>query len=360
MELDRYLQLMPKHNASDLFFSAGAPVGIRIDGRIRAIEPDRKLAADEIERLAHWVMTEPQREEFEREYEINLAYSPRGLGRFRVNIYRQRGSVSMVIRFITHEIPDLEALNLPTRLRELVLEPRGLVLVVGATGSGKSTTLASLIDYRNTQHSGHILTVENPIEYLYQHKRCIIDQREIGLDTHSYERALANAMRGSPDVILIGEIRERETMAHALAYAETGHLCLSTLHANNANQTLDRILNFFPETAHHQLRNDLSQHLCAIVSQRLIPAREGGRVPAVEILLNTPYVSDLLERGEIDELKEAMKQGLEDGMQTFDESLYRLYEAGQITRESALEHADSRNDLGLRIRLGDGGGDLGE
>ncbi|WP_163144630.1 ATPase, T2SS/T4P/T4SS family, partial [Arhodomonas sp. KWT] len=184
--------------ASDLFFSAGAPVGIRIDGRIRAIEPDRKLAADEIERLAHWVMTEPQREEFEREYEINLAYSPRGLGRFRVNIYRQRGSVSMVIRFITHEIPDLEALNLPTRLRELVLEPRGLVLVVGATGSGKSTTLASLIDYRNTQHSGHILTVENPIEYLYQHKRCIIDQREIGLDTHSYERALANAMRGSP------------------------------------------------------------------------------------------------------------------------------------------------------------------
>ncbi|WP_440995213.1 PilT/PilU family type 4a pilus ATPase [Arhodomonas sp. SL1] len=356
MDLQRYLKLMPKHGASDLFFSAGAPVGIRIHGQVRAIEPDRRLDAETVEGLALSILDEAQRAELERELELNLAISPHGIGRFRVNVFRQRGSLSMVVRHISHEIPSLEALNLPTRLRDLVMEPRGLVLMVGSTGSGKSTTLASLIDYRNNHHSGHILTVENPIEYLHQHKRCIVDQREIGLDTHSYEKALTNAMRGSPDVILIGEVRERETMAQALAYAETGHLCLSTLHANNANQTLQRILNFFPENAHRQLRMDLSQHLRAIVSQRLVPAKDGGRVPAVEILTNTPYVSDLLERGEVDGLKDAMKQGREWGMQTFDDSLFELYQAGKITAEQALEHADSRNDLGLRMRFGGGTG----
>ncbi len=355
MELNRYLMLMPRYQASDLFFSAGAPVGIKINGRVRMIEPERKLEAQQVRELAYSVLSDAQQAEFERNLELNVGLPLAGVGRFRINVFRQRGAVSMVVRYITSHIPSLEQLNLPPKLSELVLAPRGLVLVVGSTGSGKSTTLASMIDYRNAQVPGHILTVENPIEYLHHHKKNIVDQREIGLDTHSYENALTNAMRESPDVILIGEIRERETMAHAIAYAETGHLCLSTLHANNANQTLDRIINFFPDTAHRQLRNDLAQNLRAIVSQRLLPTTDGKRVPAVEILLNTPFVSELIEKGEVFQLKEAMAQGREVGMQTFDQSLYELYESGLISREVALDNADSRNDLGLRIRLAGSG-----
>jgi len=242
-------------------------------------------------------------------------------------------------------------LNLPAKLRELIMLPRGLLLVVGSTGSGKSTTLASMIDHRNSHRSGHILTIEDPIEFLHPHKRAIVDQREVGLDTKSYEVALKNAMREAPDVILIGEIRDRDTMQHAVAYAETGHLCLSTLHANNANQTLDRIINFFPETAHRQLFVDLSLHLQGIISQRLIPSLDGKRVPAVELLLRTPYIADLILKGEVHGIKDAMKEGSQHGMQTFDQSLFRLFEEGKISEEEALQNADSRNDLGLNIRL---------
>lgn len=356
MDLNRYLLLMPKYQASDLFFSAEAPVGIKIHGRVRMIEPERRLSAKQVRELAYSVLSDAQQAEFERNLELNIGLPLAGVGRFRINVFRQRGAVSMVVRYITSHIPSLEELNLPPKLSELIMEPRGLVLVVGSTGSGKSTTLASMIDYRNQRVPGHILTVENPIEYLHEHRKSIVDQREIGLDTLSYENALTNAMRESPDVILIGEIRERETMAHAIAYAETGHLCLSTLHANNANQTLDRILNFFPDSAHRQLRMDLAQNLRAIVSQRLLPTVDGKRIPAVEILLSTPYISELIEKGEIGQLKDAMTQGTEVGMQTFDQSLYALYSSGAISREVALANADSRNDLGLRIRLAESGG----
>ncbi len=350
MNLEAFLQAMVKHGGSDLFFSAGSPVGINVQGRTRFLGEERLSAAD-TRQLAYSIMSDKQTAEFEAEMEMNLALSLDSIGRFRVNIFRQRGSVAMVIRHIKNEVPSLEALNLPAKLQELVMAPRGLVLVVGSTGSGKSTTLASMIDYRNTNRSGHILTIEDPVEFLHQHKRSIVDQREVGLDTKSYEVALKNALREAPDVILIGEIRDRQTMQHALAYAETGHLCLSTLHANNANQTLDRIINFFPETAHRQLFVDLSLYLQAIISQRLIPTREGGRVPAVELLLRTPYIADLIQKGEIHGLKDAMKEGGQHGMQTFDQSLLRLIQEGRISEEEALEHADSRNDLGLSIRL---------
>ncbi len=348
--LEKFLQAMIQHGASDLFFSAGAPVGINIEGRTRFLG-EHRLSAAETRQIAYSVMNDKQSAEFEHEMEMNLALALDGIGRFRVNVFRQRGSVAMVVRHIKSEVPSIEELNLPPKLRELVMVPRGLVLVVGSTGSGKSTTLASMIDHRNTKRSGHILTIEDPVEFLHQHKRSIVDQREVGLDTKSYEIALKNAMREAPDVILIGEIRDRQTMQHALAYAETGHLCLSTLHANNANQTLDRIINFFPETAHRQLFVDLSLHLQAIISQRLIPSTDGMRVPAVELLLRTPYIADLIQKGEIHGIKDAMKDGSQHGMMTFDQSLYKLFEEGNINEEEALEHADSRNDLGLNIRM---------
>ncbi|MGY6554650.1 MAG: PilT/PilU family type 4a pilus ATPase [Wenzhouxiangella sp.] len=350
MTLDNFLQLMIKHEASDLFFSAGAPPGIKIQGKARFLGEHRLTPAD-TRQLAYSIMSDKQSAEFEHEMEMNLALALEGIGRFRVNVFRQRGSVAMVIRHIKNEVPSIEALNLPDKLKELVMAPRGLVLVVGSTGSGKSTTLASMIDFRNTQRSGHILTIEDPIEFLHPHKRSIVDQREVGLDTKSYEVALKNAMREAPDVILIGEIRDRQTMQHAVAYAETGHLCLSTLHANNANQTLDRIVNFFPEAAHRQLFVDLSLHLQAIISQRLIPSVDGARVPAVELLLRTPYIADLIQKGEIHGLKDAMKEGFQHGMQTFDQALFKLFQAGKIGEQEALENADSRNDLGLHIRL---------
>jgi twitching motility protein PilU len=351
--LEKYLQAQVKYQASDLFFSAGAPVGIKIQGKTRFLG-EQKLTSNDIRELVYSVLNDKQMAEFEREMELNLALALKGIGRFRINLFRQRGSVGMVIRHIKDDIPSLEQLNLPPILKDLVMEPRGLVLVVGSTGSGKSTTLASMIDYRNSMKTGHILTIEDPIEFLHSHQKSIVDQREVGLDTKSYASALKNAMREAPDMILIGEIRDRDTMQHAVAYAETGHLCMSTLHSNNANQTMDRIINFFPDSAHHQLFVDLSLHLRAIISQRLIPGVDGERVPAVELLINTPYVSDLILKGEIGELKEAMRDGAQHGMQTFDQSLFRLFKEGRISAEEALAHADSRNDLSLAIRQSEG------
>jgi len=349
VEIESFLHAMVKHGASDLFLSAGAVPGIKIEGRTRRLG-EQALDARQLRQLAYSMLNDKQVAEFERELELNLAIALRSLGRFRVNLFRQRGSVAVVIRYIKAEIPSIEELKLPQILKELIMEPRGLVLVVGSTGSGKSTTLASMIDYRNARETGHILTIEEPIEFLHAHKKSIVDQRELGLDTLSYTNALKNAMREAPDVILIGEIRDVETMKHAIAYADTGHLCLSTLHSNNANQTLDRIINFFPDSAHHQLLQDLSEHLKAIVSQRLIPTIDGKRVPAVEVMVRTPYIADLIAKRDFDSLKDAMRDGHQDGMQTFDQELLRLYEAGLITDREALAHADSRNDLGLAIR----------
>jgi twitching motility protein PilU len=300
-------------------------------------------------------MNDEQIKQFEATLEMNLAISVQDIGRFRINIYRQRGESAMVIRYIKSNIPSLEALNLLPILKTLVMEPRGLILVVGATGSGKTTSLASMIDYRNQNSTGHILTIEDPLEYIHKNIKSIVDQREVGIDTLSYSNALKNAMRESPDVILIGEIRDRETMQHAMSYAETGHLCLSTLHANNASQTLDRILNFFPETAHNQLLTDLSLNLRAIISQRLLVGVDGKRVPVLEILLNTPYIAELIQKGEISKLTEVMEQTTEQGMQTFDQALFDLYQAGKVELEEALRNANSRNNLALRIHLsGDG------
>ena len=350
MEIENFLKAMVDHNASDLFFSAGASVGIKIEGKTRQLG-EKHLEAHETRQLAYSILSDKQVAEFERELELNLAIALKTLGRFRVNVYRQRGSVSMVIRYIKADIPSIEELRLPPILKNLIMEPRGLVLVVGATGSGKSTTLASMIDYRNQHATGHILTIEEPIEFLHRHKKSIVDQRELGLDTLNYSNALKNAMREAPDVILIGEIRDAETMKHAIAYADTGHLCLSTLHSNNASQTMDRIINFFPESAHHQLFVDLSEHLKAIVSQRLIPSVDGKRVPAVEVLVRTPYIADLIAKRDLDGLRDAMKDGAQAGMQTFDQALLTLYEEGMISEEQALAHADSRNDLSLGIRM---------
>ena len=349
-DLTPYLRMMAEKNASDLFFTVGAPPNIKIDGETAPLK-EPALKPEQVRDLAYSIMSEKQQKEFEATMEMNLAIGMPGTGRYRVNVYRQRGDVAFALRYITNQIPSIDDLNLPPILRDLVMIPRGLVLVVGSTGSGKSTTLASMIDYRNSVKTGHILTVEEPIEYVHEHRKSMVDQREVGLDTMSYANALKNAMREAPDVIMIGEIRDRETMQAAIAYAETGHLCLSTLHANNANQTLDRIVNFFPETAHHQLFVDLSLNLKAVISQRLLRGLNRKRVPAVEILLNTAYVADLIAKGEIAQVREAMKQGAEHGMQTFDESLYQLYASGRIAYQDALENADSRTDLALRIRL---------
>jgi twitching motility protein PilU len=352
MDIVPYLKLMVQKNGSDLFFSTGAPPNLKAEGETRPIGTS-PLQAGEARKLAYAIMSDDQIKEFEATYECNLAISISNLGRFRVNVYRQRGDAAMVIRYIKGVIPPVEKLNLPIILKELILEPRGLILVVGATGSGKSTTLASMIEYRNQNQTGHILTIEDPIEYLYTHKKSVVDQREVGLDTLSYENALKNAMREAPDVIQIGEIREMFTMQHAIAYAETGHLCLSTMHANNANQALDRIVNFFPDTAHQQLYMDLSLNLKAVISQRLVKGVNGQRIPAVEILLLTSYISELIQKGDVHTIKEVMEQGNERGMQTFDQSLYKLYQEGKITLDEALSHADSRNNLSLKIRLSD-------
>ncbi|MEI6413692.1 MAG: PilT/PilU family type 4a pilus ATPase [Pseudomonadota bacterium] len=350
MDIVPYLKLMVQKNASDVFFSTGAPVNIKADGHSIPVG-DTALQPGQTRKLAYSIMNDNQIREFEATFECNLAISVTSLGRFRVNVFKQRGDVAMVIRYIRGNIPPVEKLGLPAILKDLIMEPRGLILVVGSTGSGKSTTLAAMIDHRNVNMTGHILTIEDPIEYIYNHKRSVINQREVGLDTLSYEVALKNAMREAPDVILIGEIRDGVNMQHAIAYAETGHLCLSTLHANNANQALDRIINFFPDTAHNQLFMDLSLNLKAVISQRLVRGKEGGRVPAVEILMLTSYISELIAKGKVHEIKEAMEQGNERGMQTFDQALFTLYKEGRITVEESLRHADSRNNLSLRIRL---------
>jgi twitching motility protein PilU len=351
MDITQYLKLMVEKNASDLYFTTSAPVNIKVEGVTSSIG-DTALPPGMTKKIAYSLMTEKQIKEFEEDWEMDLAISARDIGRFRVNIFKQRGEISIVMRYIIAHIHGIEELNLPPILKDLVLEPRGLILVVGATGSGKSTTLASMIDHRNRNKSGHILTVEDPIEYIHQHQQAIINQREVGLDTHSYANALKRAMREAPDVIMIGEIRDRETMQQAIAYSETGHLCLSTLHATNANQTLERIINFFPESAYKQLYMDLSFNLRAVISQRLVIGRDQRRLPAVEVLLNTPHVQDLIQKGQISDIKEAMEQSNDMGMQTFDQALYNLYMAGKISEEEALDHADSRNNLGLRIRLG--------
>jgi len=305
----------------------------------------------EIEEIANSVMTPEQRAQFQSSPEMNLAISRPGLGRYRVNIFRQRNQVSMVIRRLGTDLPNYRDLGLPPALMQMIMQKRGLVLFVGGTGSGKSTSLAALIDYRNENTQGHIITIEDPVEFTHQHKGCIVNQREVGQDTDSFEDALANTLRQAPDVILIGEIRHRETMEHALAFAETGHLCLSTLHANNANQAMDRIINFFPEERHNQLLKDLSQNLRGIVSQRLVKTVDGRRAAAIEILLGSPRAADLISKGDVGSLKELMEKSAEQGMQTFDMALFKLYKSGRITLEEALKNADSKNNLRLKITL---------
>ena len=345
------LRLMVSRKGSDLFLTAEFPPAIKVDGKVTKVSP-QPLTGQHTLQLARAIMNDKQAAEFERSKECNFAISPQGIGRFRANAFIQQGHVCLVLRTIPNTLPTIDSLDLPPVLREVVLAKRGLVIVVGATGSGKSTSLAAMIDERNEKTYGHIITIEDPVEFVHPHKNCIVSQREVGLDTESWEAALKNSLRQAPDVILMGELRDRETMEHAVAFAETGHLCVATLHANSANQALDRIINFFPEERRSQLLMDLSLNLRALVSQRLVPRREGkGRVAAVEIMLNSPLISDLIFKGEVSEIKELMKRSREQGMQTFDQALFDLYEAGKITYEDALRNADSLNDLRLQIKL---------
>ena len=350
MDFKAYLRTMVEKDASDLYLSSGAPASAKLDGTLQPLE-ETKLTTEQVKEIAYSVMDSEQITEFEHKPEMNLAISEEGIGRFRVNIFRQRNSISLVIRNIKTDIPDWELLGLPSILTDVIMEKRGLVLFVGATGSGKSTSLASLIDYRNTNTAGHIITIEDPVEFVHSHKKSIVNQREVGVDTDSYEDALKNTLRQAPDVILIGEIRDRDTMEHALAFAETGHLAISTLHANNANQALDRIINFFPEDRRNQLLLDLSLNLRAFVSQRLIKTTDGKRAAAVEILLGTPLVQDMIRRGDVHEIKEVMQKSESLGMQTFDRALYKLVEAGRISTDEALKNADSPNNLRLTLSL---------
>jgi twitching motility protein PilU len=341
---------MVKKNASDLFFSAGAAPHIKIEGVTLPLKAPA-LRSNETKALAYGIMNQKQIAQFEADLEMNLSVTFRDLGRFRVNVYQQRGDVAMVVRYLKSKIPSFEQLSLPPILSDLIMLKRGLVLIVGAAGSGKSTTMSSMINYRNETATGHIVCVEDPLEFVHAHKRSLVDQREVGIDTKSYAEALKNAMREAPDVIAIGEVRDRETMQHAIAYADTGHLCISTLHANNANQAIERIINFFPEDARRGLLMDLSINLRGIISQRLIPGVAAKAVPAVEVMLVSPLIADLIQAGKVDEIKEIMGRSTELGMATFDQSLYALYEQGKITVEEALRNADSQTDLKLRIKL---------
>jgi twitching motility protein PilU len=345
------LRLMVGRNGSDLFLTSEFPPAIKVDGKISRVSP-QPLTGQHTLQLARAVMNDKQAAEFERTKECNFAISPQGIGRFRVNAFMQQGNVGLVMRTIPKELPTIDSLGLPAILKDVAMTKRGLVIFVGATGSGKSTSLAAMVDWRNENSYGHIITVEDPIEFVHPHKNCIVTQRELGIDTESWEAALKNTLRQAPDVILMGEIRDRETMDHAVAFAETGHLCLATLHANSTNQALDRIINFFPEERRAQLLMDLSLNLKAMVSQRLLPREEGrGRIAAVEILLNTPLVADMIFKGEVAEIKELMKRSREVGMQTFDQSLFALYEQRLVAYEDALRNADSVNDLRLQIKL---------
>lgn len=350
MVLKDYLRILATRDGSDLYLTADAPPAAKFQGSLKPLARER-LTPEEVHAMAYELMDVEQRKQFEHKPEMNLAISEEGIGRFRVNIFKQRHKVAMVIRNIKTEIPDANKIGLPDVLKNVIMEKRGLILFVGGTGSGKSTSLAALIDYRNRNSDGHIITIEDPIEYVHPHRKSIISQREVGVDTDSYEDALKNTLRQAPDVILIGEIRTRETMEHALAFAETGHLCLSTLHANSANQALDRIINFFPEERHHQLLQDLSLNLKAFISQRLIPTIEGKRTAAIEILLGTPIVRDLIMKGDVGAIKEIMEKSEQQGMQTFDGHLYRLFREKKISLEEALRNADSASNLKLRINL---------
>ena len=345
------LRLMTQKNGSDLFITAGFPPAIKIDGKITPVS-NQTLTAQHTAELARSVMNDRQSAEFEASKECNFAISPTGIGRFRVSALVQQGRVAVVLRTINMSIPTLDELGLPLVLKDVAMTKRGLVIFVGGTGTGKSTSLAALVDHRNRNSYGHIITIEDPIEYVHEHKNCIITQREIGNDTESWEVGLKNTLRQAPDVILMGEVRDRQAMDYAIAYAETGHLCLATLHANSTNQAIDRIINFFPEERRSQLLMDLSLNLHAMVSQRLLPKKDGkGRVAAIEIMLNSPLISDLIFKGEVHEIKEIMKKSRELGMQTFDQALFNLYETGRITYEDALRNADSVNDLRLQIKL---------
>jgi len=349
--LQNLLKTMLTKKASDLFIANDFPPSMKIDGKMTAIAP-QKLGPVHTRALAFAIMNDKQRAEFEVEKECNFAISPDGIGRFRVNIYMQQNHISMVLRTITTQIPRFDDLRLPSVLKEVSLTKRGLVILVGGTGSGKSTSLAAMIDYRNENSFGHIITIEDPVEYVHKNKNCLVSHREVGTDTNNWFAALKNTLRQAPDVILIGEIRDRDTMEYAVAFAETGHLCMATLHANSANQALDRIINFFPEERRAQLLMDLSLNLKAVVSQRLVPRSDGkGRRAAIEILLNTPMVSDLIFKGEVHALKESMAKSKEAGMQTFDQALFDLYEAGEITFEDALRNADSVSEFKLNVKL---------
>ncbi len=357
MELKDYLNALVKNDGSDLYLTIGAPPTAKFQGILESLE-DVKLTPARLKAIAYSLMDEEQQQVFEHVLEMNLAISDPEIGRFRVNIFKQRNSFALVIRNIKLDIPNVDDLGLPSILKKSIMEKRGLILFIGATGSGKSTSLAALIDYRNTHAAGHIITIEDPIEFLHPHKKSLVNQREVGVDTLSYEDALKNTLRQAPDVILIGEIRSRETMEHALAFAETGHLCMSTLHANNANQALDRIINFFPEDRRNQLLLDLSLNLKAFVSQRLLPTFEGKRTAAFEVLLDTQLIRDLIHKGDIHGIKEVMEKSEHAGMQTFDSHLLKLFKEGTISLEDALQNSDSPNNLKLKINLSEGFGSV--
>jgi twitching motility protein PilU len=355
VDFTSFLKLMVHKKGSDLFITAGIPPSMKVNGRIAPIT-QAPLSPQQSRDMVLNVMTPSQREEFEKTHECQFAISLQGVGRFRVSCFYQRNQVGMVLRRIETRIPSVEELNLPPVVKTLAMTKRGLIMFVGATGTGKSTSLAAMIGYRNQNSTGHIITIEDPIEFVHKHEGCIITQREVGIDTDTWENALKNTLRQAPDVILIGEVRTRETMEHAIAFAETGHLCLCTLHANNANQALDRVLHFFPEDRRPQLLMDLSLNLKGVVAQQLVPTPDGkGRRAALEILLGTPLVQDYIRDGEVHKIKEVMRESTNLGMRTFDQSLFELYQAGEISYEDALRHADSANEVRLRIKLAQGG-----
>lgn len=352
MDINPYLKLMVEKEASDIFFTVGTAVRIKAGGKVISVGKT-KLTAEITQTIAHNIMNEEQRAFFDKELEIDFAISqPEAKARFRVNAFNQQGLVSIVMRHIKSQVPTLDDLKLPAILKEVILYKRGLILMVGATNSGKSTTLAAMINHRNEHQAGHILTIEDPIEFVHPHKKSLINQRELGVDTHSYVRALRSAMRESPDVILIGEIRDQETMAAALELSNTGHLAISTLHANNTNQAMQRVVNMFPQDQHKQLFMDLSLNLISVISQRLVVGTDGKRAGAVEVMINTPYIADLILKGKIDEIKEAMTTSGAEGMQTFDMALFNLYQEGRVSLEEALANADSRTNLQARITFG--------
>ena len=345
------LRLMLARSGSDLFLTAEFPPAIKVDGKISKVSP-QPLTGQHTLQLARAVMNDKQAAEFEKTKECNFAISPQGIGRFRVNAFVQQGNVGLVMRTIPQTLPTIDTLNLPQVLKDVAMTKRGLVIFVGATGSGKSTSLAAMVDFRNENSHGHIITIEDPVEFVHPHKNCIVTQREVGIDTDGWEQALKNTLRQAPDVILMGEIRDRETMEHAVAFAETGHLCMATLHANSANQALDRIINFFPEERRAQLLMDLSLNIRGLISQRLIPRESGGgRIAATEIMLNSPLIQDLIFKGEVAKIKEVMSRSNRIGMKTFDQALFELYEANLISYEEALRNADSKNELRLRVKL---------